>query len=850
MIINRPLALVSHLLRRHCAVILLLLVFSLSSVAFVHAAPLHPVLPVRLQQPTDDPSHNPADLRLQAQAAYDAQYRAGSWVPIAVTLHNDGIDRTVDVQLQILGNPTQFVHGLDLPRGAQKSVTLYAFLPGIERRLDVHVVDAHDVSQLLVQQELRLTPHSSETHMIGVLADHPATLVFPVALASGQDVVRVDLKSDALPDHPAALSTFNTLVLDGVNTAAWSDAQLAALNDWVIQGGRLILTGGHTAEQTLNGLPENLRIAQFDGVQQIDLGALFGFPGANLGLSTMTLVTPLDAAPVPYARQSNTFSTAGMVQPADAPLLLERQLGNGFITFIALPLRAVATNQWPAYQRFWSELLTTPDIIPPGFAPPGVSQQDLINGNLAVALTNLPELEIPSFWLLGSLLLVYIVLVGPLTYLVLRWFDRLAWGWLVVPVITLVFAILAYSLGFAQRGGDMIVHQITVLEPVATERPDRANERSFGGIFSPATQAYQLTMHRNGETMHAAPLLRPISVQGPWDTSSLELGGRFYQTSDPQTTVTDFEINQWSMRALTAQQVVPFDGVQAQVYFDGQQLRAEVINTGDTMLHDVCIVQGTTVLDLGDLAPGARAESSVTMDALGMVPSITMVGTSDQQLSYLIFGDDLPSGNWSAPTPSHALLLRMAIIDAIWPYGTSRSPAPQLFAWRESASLTVDIPHQRVDQEGITLITFAPPLTMTTDTLRLGQGWLIRSFDLPPEQLSSLICMSSQGLSVSMNGQPVEQTLALPPRWSGLLPSQIRFFVVGDGEWPLESSIDLYDWHRGEWERHTLDNRRLTITQPERFLNGSQTMRVRFGVEEQISGCFAVDAALIGHMQP
>ena len=49
------------------------------------------------------------------------------------------------------------------------------------------------------------------------------------------------------------------------------------------------------------------------------------------------------------------------------------------------------------------------------------------------AVANLPSLALPPIGALLVLLAGYIVLVGPVNYLVLRWLDRREWAWVTVP---------------------------------------------------------------------------------------------------------------------------------------------------------------------------------------------------------------------------------------------------------------------------------------------------------------------------------------------------------------------------------------------------------------------------------
>ena len=68
------------------------------------------------------------------------------------------------------------------------------------------------------------------------------------------------------------------------------------------------------------------------------------------------------------------------------------------------------------------------------------------------AVASLPSLALPPIGGLIMLLFGYILLIGPINYLVLRRLDRRDWAWLTMPVLIVVFAVGAYAFGSALRG--------------------------------------------------------------------------------------------------------------------------------------------------------------------------------------------------------------------------------------------------------------------------------------------------------------------------------------------------------------------------------------------------------------
>ncbi|MCG8349923.1 MAG: hypothetical protein MI924_19330 [Chloroflexales bacterium] len=786
-------------------------------------------------------------MTFEARAAYDGVYRSGSWMPILVTAQNDGTDIVAQVEVGAGSDRTTYATMLDLPGGARKSVTVYAYMPGFMRRLVVRLT--HD-GQQLAQQPVNVTPRSSDAYFIGVVTSDGVQIRLPDQLASKALLTTIPLRLQDLPDQVHGLVMFDALVLNDVPTEELRDDQRAVLQEWVARGGQLVLAGGAGAQRTLKGLPELLRPVNYIDLQQVAARDLLGLADNDAGELTIAHVEPVAATD----QESPIYPlVTGILNEAapdfnNTPVLIERALGNGAVTFFAASFDASAFVNWPGQQTFWSEILHQRQMLAPGFGPAGIRSDTFVEGNIATALTELPALEFPSLLLMGSLLLVYVLLIGPVTYFVLRLFDRQLLGWAVVPVITIVFAVIAYGLGFAQRGGDVIVNQITWIEPLVTDTGGSglARVRSFAGIFSPSEENYTLDISspRPAATM---PLLRPISLLGPWDGNEGAQGGVFVQDdgSLSSTHVTDLEVAKWSMRAVLADTVQAYQGVSAQITMDGTSLIGEIYNGGAQPVDDVAMVQGGQVAWFGRIEPGEHRRAELMRKPNGTSGGHFFESSS---LGYLLYGDQM--GTFNRPDsgpPPRDLLLRIRLLDALYNTGpTMRNTHPVLVAWMDAASLDVNIPDQRVAHQQLTLITLTPQLRVAGDSISLDRGWMERRV----EQHSDSMCMGSQGLGVNLyNTQSAVVTLSLPRELSTLQASKLSLLTSADGPWPQEVQVALFDWQTGTWIDQERTGSTIAITEPKRFMSGNGALRVQVGgqvVPQNLPGCMYVDATVEG----
>ncbi len=793
---------------------------------------------------------------LRATAAYDGIYRIGSWLPIHTTVQNSGTDTSVAVRVQVPNGAT-FATTLDLPSGAHKSVTTHVFIPTFVRNLTVNVVNSGDAPgnarhAVLAQENLTLDPQPTHKLILATIAgDGMHTLQIPHTLTSDTPITTIPLTLQNLPEQVTGFSTFDTLVLNDVPTLELTDAQRRALTDWVLQGGHLLLAGGAGAPRTLEGLPAALRPLQVQETQPVQLGG-------GLGEIPVARGTPMEGMPPPYQRSSTLLPQAGP-QPGGAsapPLLLEQMVGNGRVTFCAVALNDPVLLAWSEQERFWSDLLRQPQMQNPFLGSPDMPIETFTEGNFAASLTRLPSLELPSLVTLGILLLLYILLVGPLAYLVLRRLDKQALGWVIVPLITLIFAIIAYGLSYTQRGGDILLNQIALIEPLNGEH---ARARSFVGVFSPEERNYTIetTLTPPGTT---TPLLRPVSLQGPW-ANQTNLGGTFWQqpaAAQASAHATNISIPRWSMRGIMSDDLIPYRTLSATVTLEGNTLHATITNNSSHPLQDVTLVQGNYVIRLKDMAAGEQH----TTDALVMRESDIPQEQRFQHspLSYLIYeeqaGLNITSPRFQPPPPD--IQQRMALLDAVYPYERNRTMQPLIIAWADDTPLDASIPGQRVEQQQLALITFQPDLHIASNPVSLGTGWFRRRFEgtgVTNMNNTSVLCMGGNGAGISLMDielvpEGVTEILHLPPELAGLQPDTLTLHLITDGERPEELVVDLFDWQSGAWVPHTLRNDRLPLDDPSRFLSRGGEIHIFFDPQrqsaEQLHGCLFLDAAVSG----
>ena len=272
-----------------------------------------------------------------------------------------------------------------------------------------------------------------------------------------------------------------------------------SLKAWVRQGGRLVLIGGEEVTSVASPGLANWLPIQLDGAMiHHDITALNGsIPGsATLRLREGSKRTV----------QWNVESGKILAHSLDGPIVVRSGESLGTVTAIALDINALPfargtaegqTLEWeslPDLCRWLAGLPAIPKLAEGAerpqsdLNPTGVSdlQTQLVN-----TLDRFPEVVRPSYWVVLGSALLFLVIVGPLDFLIVhRWLKRPHWTWLTLPVWVTLGVLVGLWVAARTEGTRALTRQIDLVtwDAVAGE----AQLDSWLTIYSPQHQRFEV----------------------------------------------------------------------------------------------------------------------------------------------------------------------------------------------------------------------------------------------------------------------------------------------------------------------------------------------------------------------
>lgn len=636
------------------------------------------LLPSAVPALTADPIVPPAGLTMTGRAMMDGHVRSGAWFAIAVDLENSG--PAIVGELRVAGGSasrTRFGTAVELATGSRKRYLLYAQPPDFGGNVTVTLVgtDGRPVAEATVA----LAIHDQTQLVVGVVSENPARIVGQLDLLpsqTGSIPVIVPLSPDRLPERLEAWAVLDRLVWQDVDTTQLTPAQLAALRGWVAGGGRLVIAGGTAGPDILTGLPEDLLPYRPTAVRDVDPETLRTLLG---GL-------PEGAAPL-TALAGDEGRGRVLARSGDRVIAADLAFGSGTVALLGFDPATSWIAAGDAYDTpLWRRYLT-----PRSGSTVGL--QD--DSQILSAVANLPALALPPIGGIVVLLIGYIVLVGPVNYLVLRWLDRREWAWLTVPALIAVFTAGAFGFGAALRGSDVILHEVAIVRGAAGT--DAALAQAYLGVFSPSRGTYQLRAP-NGALL-ASPISGDIfggDVSGPLDVLQGE-----------PSRVRDLTIGFGSLRAVRADTPTVGPVVTADLRLEGARLKGTVTNRSDRPLVGPAIVLGNSAVRLADIPPGGTGPVDLALVANPWnQPSL-----SDRVVGQVFWG-----GDRQFDEETQRALVRRSLIDQLsWDPWTGFNQGlgmdvPVLLAWGTEPVVSVDVDGR--DVRRVSNVLYQVPLSM------------------------------------------------------------------------------------------------------------------------------------------
>lgn len=395
------------------------------------------------------PVEGASAIQLEAQVGWSGWVPLSAWMPLRVDLSStESLDAAVVVDVPLPGRDgvMSFRRPVRLGPVEQHRITMDILMPDTRRATTVRLVSG---TRELARTELRVAPARVVEGVVLALTHDTAGLEFLTAFP--QKLRPAYLTETDLPARWQDYDGVALLAIRDLDARVVSQAQQRAMETWVAQGGRLVVTGGERlvslrAPWLLNMLP-----AIPAGLTRVS--------GAELPRGVRGPILAASLTPKPGASQRS-------------PLIARWRWGAGAVTMWGFDAFAPEWRAWPGGAAEWGEALNAP-------VWPAVASRDL-----AAALPAGRPLPGGLQMGLAVLSLAYVVVARAALFRA----GRVRSGWLAVPVVASLFALVTYGFALQARRAGTAVVQAAVVEGIPGTGAARVSSvvsliSPYGGTF-------------------------------------------------------------------------------------------------------------------------------------------------------------------------------------------------------------------------------------------------------------------------------------------------------------------------------------------------------------------------------
>jgi hypothetical protein len=772
----------------------------LAGLVLLVVAIILPVLPARAA----------SSIQIDARALVGGRYAVGGWMAISVTLTNDG--EPTEGILAVATESGAVQRFVEMPAGARKVVMLYIQPEAFQRQITVQYEEPNGTVKAVVETRV-LEQTSSQFAVVG---DGAGTL--RPQLSVGDEIglpAPLALTLADIPERSEPLEGISALVWAD-DSSALSEAQRRSIERWVANGGQLVVIGGPDWQSRTSGFTEILPLEGLTAVDAVPQAALAAWSGTD------------DAAVEEATISSGALrdDARALIRAEDETILASmRSVGSGRVILLGSDIATEAHRGWEGSPRLWARLLPTNVALEQFFGgfPPEEAQNAM-----GSALGNLPSLEVPPAELLLVVIVAYILLIGPISYIILRRMDRRELAWITAPLLVVIFSACSFGIGNSMKGSEVIINQISLIR--SSGAGTSATVESYAGIFSPDRATYDLTVEADA----LLAKMRPINFDGRQASSDVVI-----EQGDPAH-LRDLAIGVFGFEAVRADAIIDREPVLSVTWRgDGGELIGTVTNLGAESMQDIAYVSssGGDLVD-EELAPGESTEFTVE------TTNFNGSSASDQVYGFGGFDEADPAQRQS--------LARRQVIDALVGFAgfmpgaeltSSTSRGPYVIGWHDDPGplpISVDELEAQRYAQSVEVISVRP--TLGTGEVEIGAAHMGVAVLSTEGDTSS----GGPGMVVLGDGS-VTFSIALPLEATDMAVSELDILVGPDpsmvfgdqggfgGFWPEGVTLEVRNPESGAWTLvgDLSDRSSFEIDDPSTAMSDTGRIEVRVtGVEQ------------------
>ncbi|WP_142323578.1 hypothetical protein [Bacillus sp. AFS015802] len=413
-----------------------------------------------------DTSLAQGQIKVSVEEGIDGKVKEGRGFPIKVTIENTGSDFKGDLLFDYA--PSYQTGGaralsIDVPQNSERTYTFS--IPGFNDEIrhnasleTIHLFEGSwkDGKEVKFKGDKRLTPNFiySNNTTIGLLSENPDRLKgIKGSTMGGNRVEALTLTKDTFPEEKSGLEMLDYIVIDQFNVSGLSQDQQLVLKSWVDNGGVLFIGASPHLDDTLGPLAGMAPMTEQEEVTLSDTSSF------NVKKSIKASFSSLSVFKGEVKPDSEVIAVQG-----DIPMVVKNESGLGEVWQTSFSLGDPALNGWEHYDEWFAYMLTkTESSFLLGQNNGDQSFLERIYYEVADSNELFPSTNFKVSTLV-IILIVYLIVLVPLLYFLLRKLDKREQAWWIIPAISILVSSGIFITGAKDRISKPHLNQMSILK--------------------------------------------------------------------------------------------------------------------------------------------------------------------------------------------------------------------------------------------------------------------------------------------------------------------------------------------------------------------------------------------------
>ncbi|WP_138206161.1 hypothetical protein [Haloimpatiens lingqiaonensis] len=421
------------------------------------------------------------NLKVDMEVGFDGYYKLKHWTPFRFKIENKLKDINGELQIEVVNENNQlkvYSKEVNLPLNSTKSVDISGVIDKNLGHVNIKILEG---KKIVYSGKKNIKQGSTgQEIVVGILSNEKENLNYIKGVNSlnlgGNSVITkyISLSEKDFIDESEEMDIVNIIVLNNFDSSKLSKEQYKALKSWVNRGGILIIGTGSSYNKTLSIFKDDFLTGNIGNIMKINTSALYNVLPEDKRSKNPLSINSLEL----------DFKTEEkLIAEGKETLSITIKKGDGIICLNSFDLGEEPLTSWNMKEDFVSELIQRAvknSNFEKMYTPEGKMEEDFYS--LKSALNNIVEMPLPKGNNIIIILCIYIILVSPLSYIILKKKDKREYMWAVVPILAIVFAFVIHISGMGTRNTKNIANIINLIK---IDKDGKSQILSNANVFSP-----------------------------------------------------------------------------------------------------------------------------------------------------------------------------------------------------------------------------------------------------------------------------------------------------------------------------------------------------------------------------